>query len=114
MDTVYDGTYNIPVSTTGVTSSFVLSDTFTYAGNGIQIAYDYLGTTFATTAANYDCNNSVSGDLKLVTSSTTTPGAVLTGSSSWRPGIYIGYINPFTNDLAVEFITLNQGHHNKV
>ncbi|MEN8828089.1 MAG: T9SS type A sorting domain-containing protein [Flavobacteriales bacterium] len=114
MDIVYDGTYNIPVSTTGVTSSFVLSDTFTYAGNGIQIAYDYLGTTFATTAATYDCNNSVSGDLKLVTSSTTTPGAVLTGSSSWRPGIYIGYINPFTNDLAVEFITLNQGHHNKV
>ena len=114
MDTLYDGAYNIPVSTTGVVSSFPLNDTFTYTGSGIQIAYDYLGATFATSPATYNCNNAVSGDLKLVTSATTTPGAVLTGSSSWRPGIYIGYINPFTNDLAVEFITLNQGHHNKV
>ncbi|MEN8928125.1 MAG: T9SS type A sorting domain-containing protein [Flavobacteriales bacterium] len=114
MDTLYDGSYAIPVGTTATTSSIVLSDTFTYSGAGIQVAYDYLGSTFATVAANYDCNNSVTGDLKLITSSTTTPGTVLTGTSSWRPGLYIGYINPFTNDMTVDFLVLDAGHINKV
>ncbi len=114
MDSVYDGAYSIPISTTPTTSTIVLSDTFTYAGNGIQVAYDYLGTAFATTAATYDCNNSVSGDLKMVATTTTTPGTTLNGFSSWRPGLYIGYVNPFTNDMAVDFLVLDQGHHNKV
>ena len=95
MDTLFDGAYSIPVSTTGTTSSFVLSDTFTYTGSGIQVAYDYLGTSFATTAATYDCNNTVSLDLKMIATTTTTPGATLTGSSSWRPGLSISYVNPF-------------------
>jgi hypothetical protein len=114
MDSVYDGPYSIPVSTTPTTSTITLSDTFVYAGSGIQIAFDYLGTTFSTVAALYDCNNSVASDLKLITSATSTPGTTLTGASSWRPGIYIGYINPFTNDMTVDFLFLDQGHHNKV
>ena len=114
MDTVYNGAYNIPVGTTPVNTTIVLSDTFTYTGSGIQVAYDYLGTTFATTPANYDCNNSVAGDLKMIATTNSTPGAILTGSSSWRPGLYIGYVNPFTNDVTVDFLVLDQGHHNKV
>lgn len=114
MDTLYDGAYSIPISTTPTTSTITLSDTFVYTGNGIQVAYDYLGSTFASVAATYDCNNSVAGDLKLVTSTSTTPGAVLTGSSSWRPGLYIGYINPFTNDMSVDALIVDAGHPNKV
>ena len=114
MDTLYDGTYAIPVSATATTSSFVLSDTFTYTGSGIQVAYDYLGATFDTTLATYDCNNTVPSDLKMIATTTTTPGAVLTSSSSWRPGLYITYRNPFTNDMAVEFLVLDKGHHNKI
>ncbi len=114
MDSLYDGTYAIPVSTTPTTSSFVLNDTFTYSGNGIQVAYDYLGSTFATTLATYDCNNSVASDLKMIATTTTTPGTTLTAASSWRPGLYITYVNPFTNDVAVEFLVLEAGHHNKV
>jgi len=114
MDTLYDGVYSIPISTTATTSSFVLTDTFTYAGSGIQVAYDYLGTTFATTAATYDCNNTVAGDLKMIATTTNTPGVILNASSSWRPGLYISYVNPFTNDMAVEFIVLDAGHLNKI
>ncbi|MDA9261842.1 T9SS type A sorting domain-containing protein [Flavobacteriales bacterium] len=114
MDSLYDGAYSIPVSATGTTSSFVLSDTFTYTGSGIQVAYDYLGSTFATTAATYDCNSSVTSDLKMGQSATTTPLAILNASSSWRPGLYISYVNPFTNDISVEFIVLGEGHHNKI
>ena len=114
MDTLYDGAYDIPISTLDTTSKIMLSDTFTYTGNGIQVAYDYLGNAFATTSATYDCNNSVVSDLKLVTSSTTTPGTILSSSSSWRPGIQIGYINPFTNDMAVEYVILEAGHLNQV
>ena len=114
MDTLYDGAYAIPVSTTPTTSSFVLSDTFTYSGNGIQVAYDYLGSTFATTAATYDCNNTVAGDLKMAQTSTTTPLATLNATSSWRPGLYISYVNPLTNDIAVQFVALEEGHHNNI
>jgi len=114
MDTLYDGAYAIPVSTTPTTSSFVLSDTFTYSGNGIQVAYDYLGSTFATTAATYDCNNTVAGDLKMAQTSTTTPLATLNATSSWRPGLYISYVNPLTNDMAVQFVALEEGHHNNI
>jgi len=114
MDTLYDGAYAIPVSTTPTTSSFVLSDTFTYSGNGIQVAYDYLGSTFATTAATYDCNNTVAGDLKMAKTITTTPLATLNATSSWRPGLYISYVNPLTNDMAVQFVALEEGHHNNI
>ena len=114
MDTLYDGAYSIPISTTPTTSTITLSDTFVYTGNGIQVAYDYLGSTFASVAATYDCNNSVAGDLKLVTSTSTTPGAVLTGSSNFRPGLYIGYINPFTNNMSVDALIVDAGHPNKV
>lgn len=114
MDTLYDGTYAIPVSAVPTTSSFVLSDTFTYSGNGIQVAYDYLGSTFDTIAATYDCNSTVTGDLKMAQSATTTPLATLNATSSWRPGLYISYVNPFTNDIAVEFISLGEGHHNQI
>ncbi len=114
MDTLFDGTYAIPVSAVPTTSSFVLSDTFTYSGSGIQVAYDYLGATFDTSAAVYDCSNAVPGDLKMIATTTATPGAILNASSSWRPGLYISYINPFTNDIAVEFISLGEGHHNQI
>ena len=114
MDTLFDGTYNLPVTTAAITTAFTLSDTFTYTGGGIFIAYDYLGAQFATTAAVYDCNTGVVGGLKMANSSTTTPGATLTATSNWRPMLTIKYLTPFTNDLEVNKLLVEHGHSSKI
>jgi len=110
MTSVYNGAYTIP-TVAGVTNS-TLSTPFTYTGGGLYVAYDYLGTSFATTAAVYLCNTTIAGGVKVEPSATTTPPAVLLGSSGFRPEMQFTFPNPFTNNLAVNGLFAGKGQDN--
>ena len=114
MDSVYNGTFTVPNTTGTAQAPITLTDTFTYSGGGIFIAYEYIGSAFGTVSAVYDCNNTISGAVKIIFNATTTPGATLTGTSSWRPILTVGYANPFTNDMIVDKLELDFGHPNKI
>lgn len=110
MTSVFNGTYNIPTTAgaTGVTTN----GSFTYTGGGLYVAYDYLGTTFAITAATYLCNTNITGGTVVDVSATATPPAILTLSSSWRPEIQFTFANPFTNNIKVDGLFAGQGQDN--
>ena len=112
MTSVYNGSYSIPVSTVPVTTDVTLTGTFTYTGGSVYVAYDYLGTSFATTAAVYLCNNTITVGTRVLASATTTPPADVTGTSAWRPEIQFRYPNPFTDNLAVMGVTADKGKDN--
>ena len=112
MDTVFNGTFTVPNTTASAQASITLTDTFNYTGGGIFVAYEYIGSSFGTVSALYDCNTSIAGGLKVIFNTTAIPGATLTGSSSYRPILTVGYANPFTNDMIVDDLTLDLGHPN--
>ena len=114
MDSVYDGSFTVPNTTGAAQAPITLSDTFNYTGGGIFIAYEYIGSSFGTVNAIYDCNNTLASGLRVIYNATTTPGAILSSTSSWRPILTVGYANPFTNDMIVDNLTLNLGHHNQI
>lgn len=106
MAQVYDGNYSLPVTTTTATTDIPLSTSFTYTGGGLYVAYDYLGTQFATTAAVYRSDNSIPGSLFNGQSNTTSPPAIFTASSAFRPSLLFGFDNPYQNDLTVSALDI--------
>lgn len=113
MSPVYNGTFAIPIGTTTPgTSDATLGTPFTYTGGGIYVAYDWLGGSFATTAAVYQSDQSIPGALFNGVSATTTPPATLTATSAFRPQMRFGYNNPNSNDMAVLSISVDKGHEN--
>lgn len=111
MTSVYTGAFAIP-SVAGPTAQITLTTPFVYTGGSVYVAYDYLGTTFTTTAAVYEANNSIAGGWKGDVSATTTPPATLTQSSSFRPCIGFTFTNPFTNELNVTGMAGEKGIFN--
>jgi len=101
MTNVYDGVYTIPVGSSESEVNFNLSSTFTYTGDGLYVAYDYLGTSFSTTGAVYKTNNSLGSAVKMNSTNTTTPPTTLSLLSSFRPVMVFGYDNPFQNELSI-------------
>jgi len=96
MTLVYDGAYTVPVSTTPIGVDVTLNTPFLYTGDGIYVAYQWSGSApFATTAASYQCNVSLTNGLVRSNSSTALP------ASSYRPCIRFGFNNPYTNDGVV-------------
>jgi PKD repeat protein len=89
MSLVHDASFTIP---TGITTYDVnLSTPFTYAGDNVYIATEWVITsTPLTTGLIYLCNNTVLGNLYNGQSTTTTLPASLTASSAWRPEIRWG------------------------
>lgn len=111
MTSVYSGAYTIPDLT--LQTNVATTTPFTYTGGGLYVAYDYLGSTFATTAATYLCEYlAVPGGTVVGTSATTTPPAVLTATSAYRPEIQFTFTNPFNNNLAVSGIFPHKGKNN--
>jgi hypothetical protein len=111
MTQVCNGSYTIP-AVAGPTN-IATTSTFTYTGGGLYVAYDYLGSTFATTAASYYCEYlAVPGGTKVEPSATTTPPATLVGSSNWRPEIQFTFANPYTNNMAVDGVFAGKGQDN--
>ena len=101
MTNVLDGTYNIPVTPNETSTDLVLDQGFAYNGGGLYVAFEYIGSTFATTAATYKCNTDIAGGVKMIETTNNTPGATLTGSSSFRPQVRLSFPNPNTNELEV-------------
>ncbi len=109
MTLVYNGTYTVPLSTNPIASDVTLTTPFTYTGAGIYVAYEWTSTgPFATTAATYQCNNSLAGGV-VMNASSTALGSTLSTTSAFRPCLRFGYNNPFTNDgLVLQVYTLGK------
>lgn len=111
MTSVYSGAYAIP-AVAGPTSDLTLSTGFTYTGGSVYVAYDYLGTTFTTTAGTYSANSTIGGGWKGIVDPTTTPPATLSQSSAFRPCFRFTFANPFTNELNVTGVAGEKGIFN--
>lgn len=114
MANVYSGNYNTPLVPGLI--SFTNTNTFTYTGGGLYVAYEYIGTAFATTGATYLANNSMAGSCMTGATGGAIPLDTLNSSSSFRPEIQFGFSNPYTNDISVnsvstDFGKLNMLHH---
>ncbi len=113
MTSVYNSTYNIP--TTAVSVDFALSTSFTYTGGGLYVAYDYLGSNFATTGAVYLADNSLTASCFTGANATTTPETTLGATASaFRPEIRFTFVNPYTNDMAVQGLYTDKGKINNL
>lgn len=112
MTSVYTGAYAVP-DVAGPTADLTLTTGFVYTGGSIYAAYDYLGSTFTTTAGSYSANNSVTGGWLGQVDATTTPPATLGQTSSWRPCFNFTFPNPFTNELNVNGMAGEKGIINR-
>lgn len=111
MTSVYNGAYTIPSAS--LQTNVPTSTPFTYTGGGLYVAYDYVGSTFATTSATYYCEYlAVPGGTKVAVSATTTAPTVLNLTSAYRPEIQFSFANPYTNNLAVKGLFPRTGKHN--
>lgn len=102
MTQVYSGAYTVPATATNI--DLTLSTPFVYNGGGIYVAYDFVRTgTSATTAATYNANNTglTNG---CVSAASTTAAPTTLAATSFRPVTRFGYVNPNSNDVAVEGI----------
>lgn len=111
MTSVYNGAYAVP-TVAGPTVDHTLTSTFTYTGGSLYVAFDYLGSTFATTGAVYSANNTLAGGWRGLADPTTTPPANLTSTSAFRPCFRFTFANPFTNELNVSGIAGETGIFN--
>lgn len=103
MTQVYSGTYTIPANATNV--DVTLSTPFTYTGGSVYVAFDFVRTgTAATTAAVYQANSTgLTGGCVSAASATAAPTTL--SSTNFRPVMRFGYLNPNSNDVAVEGIS---------
>ncbi len=116
MALVYDGTWSLPVGTTeSAAVDVTLDNTFTYSGNSLYIAYEYLGSTFAEIAAlNTAQNSAMANKLRMAASTTPTLPATLATGTSFIPQMRFSYANPYDNELAVEALSVPFGYFNKL
>lgn len=112
MTSVYNGTYNLPTSGGPIDHS--TTSTFTYTGGGLYVAYEYVGSSFATTSAAYYCNTTLASGVRVNVSTTTTPPDTLSLSSSFRPEIRFQIPNPYTNNIELLGAYASYGSPNKM
>jgi len=113
MASVYTGTLDLPVGTTPASVDLTLNGApFSYTGNGLYVAYEYVGSTFATDPATYAANSDLASATYSANSSTALP-TTLTAVSAFRPQVRLGYANPYTNELAVA-LSITYGDLNAV
>jgi hypothetical protein len=111
MTSVYNSTYDIPNTTSPVNVDFVLPAAFTYTGGSIYVAYDYLGSTFATVPATYSANSLLPASCFSNASATSVPPTTL-GSTAFRPEMRFTFVNTLSNDMSAESITAENGSIN--
>lgn len=103
MTQVYSGPYTVPASATNI--DLTLTTPFVYNGGGIYVAYDFIMTgTAATTPATYSANSTglVNG---CVSAASATAAPTTLAATSFRPSTRFGYVNPNSNDVAVESVS---------
>jgi hypothetical protein len=103
MTQVYSGTYTVPASATNI--DLTLTTPFVYNGGGIYVAYDFVRTgTAATAAATYNANNTgLTNGCVSAASATSAPTTL--AATSFRPATRFGYVNPNSNDVSVESVS---------
>lgn len=103
MTQVYSGAYTVPASATNI--DITLTTPFVYNGGSIYVAYDFIRTgTAATTGAVYNANSTgLVGGCVSANSDTAAPTTL--AATSFRPATRFGYVNPNSNDVAVEGVS---------
>ncbi len=109
MTEIYSGALQLPVGTTPATVDLALPvSSFVYSGDGLYVAYEYVGSTFAADPATYYANSSLPTSLFMSSSTTALPTTVGT-STAFRPQLRFGYPNPHQNDLSVDALDVLYG-----
>lgn len=107
MTQVYNGAYNLPITSTAADIILDLDAPFTYTGGGLYVAYEYIGSSFSNTPAAYTANNSLTIGTRNGNSATALPEAL--GSSAFRPQMIFGYDNLYQHDISVSRIKAEKG-----
>lgn len=102
MTMVYNGTYSVPSTATVV--DLPLSSPFAYTGGGLYVAYEYQGTSFATSPAVYNCVAVSTATQGATAASSTTTAPTTLGNTTFRPQYRFGVANPNSNDVSVDYI----------
>ncbi|WP_295117556.1 Ig-like domain-containing protein [uncultured Chitinophaga sp.] len=111
---VYNDVYNIPegLGTPGEVTC-ALTQPFTYSGGNMYVAYEYVGSTYATTGASYRAITDATSNLMYASSNTTTAPENLGSLSTIRPQLLLGFDNPYNNDQRVVSLLLDRSTENK-
>jgi hypothetical protein len=105
MTQVYNGVYNIPSGSTATVVDFPLTANFNYnTGNGLYVAYEYVGAQFATAPAVYSAftNSLITAGATNATS--VLPAATTLSTTTFRPLFRLGNPNTLTNELSVDIL----------
>lgn len=102
MTSVYNGNMTLPLTAGASTINLTLSSPFTYTGGGLYVAYDWVCNgpyeTSATVANSQAATNIPIGGASQA-SNVAPPSAI--GNTNTRPNFNFGYINTFTNEIAL-------------
>lgn len=115
MTEVYNGPFNLPVDPSTHLDLQLNGTDFTYTGGALYVAYEYVGTAFASVSAvNHAQNTGV--PLVYVSASTTmTPPATLNpNGSGFVPQMRFGWDNPHGMELSVEDLSVEYGVYNRL
>jgi len=105
MTQVYTGVYNIPSGSTATVVDFQFPSNFTYnTGNGLYLAYEYVGGQFATNAAVYSAFTNSAITAGATNNSLTLPAAETMSTTTFRPLFRFGNPNPLNNEVAIQIL----------
>jgi hypothetical protein len=104
MTTVYTGTYTVPANAT--TIDLTLPTPFTYLGNSVYVAYDFVSNgPFATaTPATYGANSALTNGCVSAATGTAGPAPTVLAATNFRPAFRWTYTNSLTNDMSVDLV----------
>lgn len=106
MDTVYNGPMTIP----NVAGPYfvTLQKPFRYTGGGVYVAYQWEVPTPATTAAVYSCNPTLANSQRNIQGASLATLGTLSGTSAFRPQLYLGKKTPTNDAQIVEVYSLGK------
>lgn len=103
MTQVYNGVYNIPSGNTATVVDFPFPVNFTYTpGNGLYLAYQYIGGQFAPNVAVYSAYTNSAIIAGATNNSLTLPSAETMSTTTFRPLFRFGNPNPLNNEVVVQ------------
>ncbi|MGE0568263.1 MAG: T9SS type A sorting domain-containing protein [Bacteroidia bacterium] len=103
MTQVYNGTYTIPSGTTATTVDFPFPSDFAYnPGDGLFLAYEYTGASFASNVVIYSAYSNSAVVCGATNNSLTLPAANTLSTTTFRPLFRFGTPNTYTNEVVVQ------------
>lgn len=101
MTQVFSGVFNLPTGTGPTTIDFQFPTQFAYTGGGLNVAYEFEGTQFASGNAVYTAFTSSPTNCGATNTSPTLPGVNTLSLTTFRPLFRFGTPNSYTNEAAV-------------